>query len=230
MHEDLSKTMVPGTIRTAEILEGADTVAASQSGLTVTRIESAAPVSDAAIVIDQPVDPVTAATEPAPAAADPDSNIAGSREYVVGYVFSPKGDQIVLIEKDHPAWQAGKYNGVGGKIEPGETIAAAMSREFGEEAGVYISQDRWQHFRTEQFDATSSNKSDQDAGTKVHHLVAAVSEVEFDAIHTAEKEKVVKLPYPLPASEYPNLIYNIVYLVPMAHALYGLAPENRPSV
>src|SRR5690606_19747163 len=37
-----------------------------------------------------------------------------------------------------PAWQAGKLNGVGGKIEPGETPADAMRREFREEADLDI--------------------------------------------------------------------------------------------
>jgi 8-oxo-dGTP pyrophosphatase MutT (NUDIX family) len=28
--------------------------------------------------------------------------------------------EVLLIEKQKPAWQRGKLNGVGGKIEPGE--------------------------------------------------------------------------------------------------------------
>jgi 8-oxo-dGTP diphosphatase len=47
--------------------------------------------------------------------------------------------QLVLIEKQRPEWQAGKCNGVGGKIEPGETDHDAMVREFREETGKEIS-------------------------------------------------------------------------------------------
>lgn len=57
-------------------------------------------------------------------------------EFVVGFLFSESGEQVILMRKNRPAWQAGYYNGVGGKIEPGETPAAAMTREGIEEIGV----------------------------------------------------------------------------------------------
>ena len=38
--------------------------------------------------------------------------------------------------KRRPAWQAGRWNGVGGKVEPGEDIHTAMHREAAEEIGV----------------------------------------------------------------------------------------------
>lgn len=57
--------------------------------------------------------------------------------YVLGFVFDDSGDHVVLIQKTKPAWQAGKWNGLGGKIEPWESAHKAMIREFEEEAGVY---------------------------------------------------------------------------------------------
>ena len=42
-------------------------------------------------------------------------------EYVVGLLFSPDRNTVVLINKTKPDWQAGKLNGVGGKIEEGES-------------------------------------------------------------------------------------------------------------
>jgi len=56
--------------------------------------------------------------------------------YVVGFLFNESMDRVVLIAKDHPEWQDGKLNGVGGKIRDHETADAAMTREFYEEAGV----------------------------------------------------------------------------------------------
>src|SRR5690606_37644269 len=44
--------------------------------------------------------------------------------------------RVLLIRKNRPTWQAGKLNGIGGKIERGETPAEAMRREFREEAGL----------------------------------------------------------------------------------------------
>ncbi|MDB5297315.1 MAG: hydrolase [Phycisphaerales bacterium] len=56
--------------------------------------------------------------------------------YACGFLFSPDRSRVLLIRKRRPAWQAGKLNGVGGKIEPGEAPADAMRREFREEAGL----------------------------------------------------------------------------------------------
>jgi len=58
--------------------------------------------------------------------------------YVVGFYFDSESDDVVLIEKKRPAWQAGLLNGVGGHVEKGETALRAIRREFREEAGVEV--------------------------------------------------------------------------------------------
>src|SRR3954470_21452915 len=65
------------------------------------------------------------------------------QEYVCGFLFSPDRTRVLLIRKRRPAWQAGKLNGIGGKIEPGESPAQAMSREFREEAALDLPPDAW---------------------------------------------------------------------------------------
>lgn len=55
--------------------------------------------------------------------------------YVAGFLLDDT-DRVVLVRKNRPAWQAGRLNGVGGKVEPGETHRDAMRREFREEAGL----------------------------------------------------------------------------------------------
>lgn len=62
-------------------------------------------------------------------------------KYVAGFLFSPDFKNVVLIEKNKPNWQKGKYNGIGGKIEDGENSLECMRREFEEEAGLDI--ERW---------------------------------------------------------------------------------------
>jgi 8-oxo-dGTP diphosphatase len=59
------------------------------------------------------------------------------QEYVCGFLFSPDRARVLLIRKRRPTWQAGKLNGIGGKIELSETPIEAMRREFWEEAGVH---------------------------------------------------------------------------------------------
>jgi len=60
------------------------------------------------------------------------------QDYVVGFLFSRDKQKVALIKKTKPAWMSGKLNGVGGKIEPGETPHAAMVREFREETGAEV--------------------------------------------------------------------------------------------
>lgn len=64
-------------------------------------------------------------------------------ECVVGFMFNRDKSFVVLIEKKRPAWQAGKLNGVGGKIELGESPIQAMVREFHEEIGFLTIKDDW---------------------------------------------------------------------------------------
>lgn len=58
------------------------------------------------------------------------------REYVVGFMFNQSGRSVLLIHKKRPTWQAGKLNGVGGRVEDFELPALAMRREFLEETGL----------------------------------------------------------------------------------------------
>lgn len=74
-----------------------------------------------------------------------DGNDGENHNYVLGFMFSPDLDKVVLIEKNRPYWQKGKLNGVGGHIEPGETPIEAMVREFKEEAGLDIHPENWIH-------------------------------------------------------------------------------------
>lgn len=66
------------------------------------------------------------------------------KRYVVGFMFSEDRQFVALIRKNRPEWQAGKLNGIGGKIEEGETPIEAMVREFREETGVDTLATLWQ--------------------------------------------------------------------------------------
>lgn len=68
------------------------------------------------------------------------------QKMVLGFLFDDLGASVALIEKQHPEWQRGLLNGIGGKVEEGESPLAAMIREFKEETGVV--QEDWQHFAT----------------------------------------------------------------------------------
>lgn len=56
----------------------------------------------------------------------------------LGYVMSPEGRRVLMIHRnarpDDPHF--GKYNGLGGKLDPDEDVVAGMRRELREEAGI----------------------------------------------------------------------------------------------
>lgn len=72
---------------------------------------------------------------------------------VVGYIFSSNLKSVVLIEKKKPKWQAGKCNGVGGKMktEDGGLPHLAMVRECLEETGVQTDPTDWIEVTIERF-------------------------------------------------------------------------------
>lgn len=56
----------------------------------------------------------------------------------LGYVFSPDGSRVLLVHRNKRPddFHFGKFNGLGGKLEPGEDVVAGMRREIREEAGI----------------------------------------------------------------------------------------------
>jgi 8-oxo-dGTP diphosphatase len=56
----------------------------------------------------------------------------------LGYVFSPDGGRMLMIHRNARPSDPhfGKYNGLGGKLEPDEDVVAGLRREVREEAGI----------------------------------------------------------------------------------------------
>ncbi len=126
-------------------------------------------------------------------------------EYVLGFLFNKVFDlrdkSVILIQKNKPSFMAGKLNGVGGHVEPGESATYAMTREFKEEAGVEnIS---WHSFGT----LTVGN----DARI---FLYSATNEMAFWAADTSTDERIVKMP--LRWLEDSKRMPNLDYLIPLA--------------
>lgn len=120
------------------------------------------------------------------------------KQYVAGFMFDYNADQVVLVQKNRPTWQAGLWNGVGGSIEANETPEEAMRREFREETSV--DHDIWRHFATlrgRQFEVAFFAAADR-------HAVLNVQTVTDEKIAVFD---VDNLPETLP---------NIHWLVPMA--------------
>ncbi|WP_246333939.1 NUDIX hydrolase [Thermoactinomyces mirandus] len=56
-------------------------------------------------------------------------------KYTICFIRS--GDEILLLNREHPTWM-GRWNGVGGKIRPGETPHESVLREVKEETGIFL--------------------------------------------------------------------------------------------
>jgi 8-oxo-dGTP diphosphatase len=58
----------------------------------------------------------------------------------LGYVLSADGSSVLMIHRNKRPDDIhhGKYNGLGGKVDAGEDVVAAMRREIREEAGIEV--------------------------------------------------------------------------------------------
>ena len=56
----------------------------------------------------------------------------------LGYVLAPDRRRVLMVHRNARAndQHLGKYNGLGGKLDPDEDIVAGMRREIREEAGI----------------------------------------------------------------------------------------------
>lgn len=128
--------------------------------------------------------------------------------YVAGFLFSKNGESVALVEKQKPDWQKGKLNGIGGKVEEGETPAQAMQREFKEEAGLDIAD--WTPFCV----LTGNDAAYVDKGTEFEvHFFSAFDDEVYN-VKTIETEVVsyYSVDYMSPL----NLIPNLKWLIPLA--------------
>ncbi len=56
----------------------------------------------------------------------------------LGFILSPDGKKVLLVHRNRRAddHHFGKYNGLGGKLKPGEDVFQCLKREIYEEAGI----------------------------------------------------------------------------------------------
>jgi 8-oxo-dGTP diphosphatase len=121
---------------------------------------------------------------------------------VIGFLIDTKGN-VLLIEKNHPAWQKGRLNGLGGKIESGETPLQAMIREFQEEAGAKVTS--WRQFCIMTGDS--------------YELYLFTSKEEITINPSLDEGKIDWYPVDrLPENTLPNLLF----LIPMANYTYDI--------
>ncbi len=122
-------------------------------------------------------------------------------KYVLGFLFTEDRQQLVLIRKNKPEWQDRKWNGVGGKIESGETPLEAMCREFEEETGVTSLPHDWT--------AECTLKAPNNVVFVFSAFSNVAMRVKSKTIEPVELQRVAYLPGRV------DLVSNLHYLIPM---------------
>lgn len=134
--------------------------------------------------------------------------------YVAGFCFDKSLQKVLLIFKKKPAWQKGKLNAIGGKIEENETPLQAMKREFKEETICYVDAFDWKEFCLL-----------QGVDFKVHFFYARTEYTEalFDSIvHVQnvvsgpEEENIFSMNIKTAIGTNSGTLPNLTWLIPMA--------------
>lgn len=63
------------------------------------------------------------------------------KKYTVGFIFDKELEKVLLVHKTAPEWQVGLINGVGGKMEEGESGIDCIVREIKEETNLDVEKD-----------------------------------------------------------------------------------------
>lgn len=124
-----------------------------------------------------------------------------TQHYVAGFLFSEDRNKIALVKKEKPEWQRGRFNGIGGKIEAGESPRDAIIREFKEETGVEI--EEWDEFCVI-----------KGASWQVFFYRAFSDKI--NDVTTMETEEINVFHIELDCVYEMNLISNLKWLIPMA--------------
>lgn len=100
------------------------------------------------------------------------------QQYTVGFAHV-NGFVLLIHKRRGPEAVRGRLNGIGGKMEPGESFEACLSREVSEETGLYIIESRWKHT------VTLTNP-----GWEVRFFTVELTEDELGCARTVEDEPV----------------------------------------
>ena len=139
--------------------------------------------------------------------------------YVCGFAFDGTMTSVLLMHKlKGPINMAGKLNGIGGKIELGESPLGAMKREFKEEVSFPGEEPEWLLFH-------KMVHQNQDA---VYFYAAHWNNLSYYKARAREAEVVIPVSVHalLAGNCNPQPVYNLPYLLPMAH-VYLNYPDHR---
>lgn len=147
----------------------------------------------------------------------------GKIKYVLGFMFDRKLKRVALINKTKPSFQVGKLNGVGGKVNEGESCIDAMVREFEEETGTITDTNNWKEFAE-----IYSSVSDQ------HHqpfcISCYVTTGYLEELKSITDEKIkIESVFSIFPGRY-DLVYQVDFLVGLALASLTSGHPEHSSI
>lgn len=145
--------------------------------------------------------------------------------YVCGFAFDPKLDCVLLLKKARgPSFNVGRWNGIGGKIENGESPRGAMAREFQEECGIITKGEDWYCYHTEKHLA----RAEQDRDPRIHFLTTVLGPDQFLSYESTTDEMVQAhcVRDVFSYKSHSHYVYNLRYLVDMARS-WNENPQHR---
>lgn len=130
------------------------------------------------------------------------------KRWTLGFIFNSDHTQVLLIHKNRPPHQAGRWNGLGGKYEQKENAEQCISREVKEESNLYIAESEWKHIG-HMYGARHTEEG-QNEDWEMDVLVAIYSGSASDA-QTVTDEEVQWFP----VNKLPDTIRNLPWLIPL---------------
>lgn len=121
------------------------------------------------------------------------------KTFTLGFIFDTSGEKVLLVHKQKPEWQVGRINGIGGKIEEGETPVACIARETKEEACLDIPESEWIFLGTIQTDEWIMHTFMATYGGPLDDAQKGdYEEVEWFAVNALPKECIGNLKWLIP--------------------------------
>lgn len=136
---------------------------------------------------------------------------------VCGFAFIQEGPEVLLIHKPSKWWDGNRWNGLGGKVEKGESYRSAMARYTMAQSCVATVPGDWQGFHCQRFKN----------GNIVHYMATVLKQ-------DADKE-VKKTTHPVfitpfrQGSDFWDMFGapGLTWLLPMAYNFLALPLEER---
>lgn len=127
------------------------------------------------------------------------------KTYVLGFAFNKEKTKVLLIQKNRPAWQAGLFNGIGGKIESFDiSPTAAMVREFVEEVGLTTIPEQWN-----QYAMLESPNFKVTCFWSVLDNITDYTSITDESVYLIDVQELFNI-------QFKNCLDNLIWLIPMA--------------